>query len=74
MRIHWSRQGDLPSSPHAMLYQKLSRLELKRGKNVPSVEALTATNLSKLSSTRILMASDRESIEACRCDIPDARS
>ena len=40
----------------------------------PSVEPLTATNLSKLSSTRIRMASERESIEARRCAMPAAKS
>lgn len=40
----------------------------------PSVDALTATNLSKLSSTRTRIASERESIELCKRAIPAARS
>src|SRR6266404_3445311 len=44
------------------------------GFSSPSVDALTATNLSKLSSTRIRIASERESMEARRCAIPAAKS
>jgi hypothetical protein len=40
----------------------------------PSVDALTATNLSKLSSTKIRIASERESMELRRCDTPAAKS
>ncbi len=42
--------------------------------SLPSVDALTATNLSKLSSTRTRIASERESMELCRCAIPAAKS
>lgn len=38
------------------------------------MEDFTATNLSKLSSTKMRMASDRASIEFCRNAIPRARS
>jgi hypothetical protein len=41
--------------------------------SLPSVDALTATNLSKLSSTRTRIASERESMEVCRCAIPAAK-
>ena len=41
---------------------------------LPSVEAFTATNLSKLSSTRTRIASERESRPALRCAMPEDRS
>ena len=40
----------------------------------PSVDAFTATKRSKFSSTNILMASDLESIEDWRLEIPAAKS
>ena len=40
----------------------------------PSVDAFTATNLSKFSATSTRIASDRESKEARRCAIPEERS
>ena len=41
--------------------------------SLPSVDALTATNLSKLSSTKTRIASERESMEVCKCAIPLAK-
>ena len=41
---------------------------------VPSVDDLTATNLSKLSSTSFRMSCERASIEDFRCVIPAASS
>lgn len=42
--------------------------------NAPSVEALTATNRSKLSSTRTRTASERASMDDWRWLMPAARS
>lgn len=46
----------------------------KRGKISPSVDALTATNLSKFSSTSTLIASERDSKDVRKLEIPKARS
>ena len=43
-------------------------------KNSPSVDAFTATNLSKLSSTNTRMASDLESKDARKCAMPADKS
>lgn len=47
---------------------------VRYGVDQPSVEAFTATNLSKFSSTSIRIASERESRTLRRWDVPEAKS
>ena len=86
VRFSWSRSGldpyslDSESSPSRIsackaghTFQHTERV-MFYALSLPSADPLTATNLSKLSSTRTRIASERESMEACKCAIPAAKS
>lgn len=86
IRLRWSRSGleansacsaSRPSfisaynAGNRMNFMMISR---KVCRTIPSVDAFTATNLSKFSSTNTLIASDRESREDRKWEIPEVRS
>ena len=75
---NWPRVIEAPpSSPHAVLSDNVIRCEMhivRQKHDVPSVDDLTTTNLSKLSSTSFRMSCERESNETFRWAIPAASS